>query len=112
MACKKAAYDVSAVRRGFSWLRSCSTTTKPEQPSPAQAKHPGGTPRLQPEVATTAWGTGAFRVLNFELYARPEGWNKVAAYIGSTTFLAVLAYFTFSEPDQTSKEPSASVNQR
>jgi hypothetical protein len=112
MACKKAIWDVPILMRGSPWLRLCSNQAKPEQLSSAHAPYRGGTPKLQPEVATTAWGTGAFRVLNFELYARPEGWNKVAAYVGSASFLAVLAYFTFSEENrQASKVTSPSVVQ-
>lgn len=62
--------------------------------------HQGGTPKLQPEVASTEWGGAGFRVLNFELYAKPEGWNRVAAYIGSATFVGILTYFTFSDMRQ------------
>lgn len=70
-----------------------ASSSKISRPDP----HQGGTPKLQPEVATTEWGGAAFRVLNFELYAKPEGWNRVAAYIGSATFVGILTYFTFSD---------------
>lgn len=43
----------------------------------------------------TEHGTGFFRTFNFELYTKPEGRNKVLAYIGSTAFLGIMAYYTF-----------------
>jgi hypothetical protein len=49
----------------------------------------------EPEVATTRWGSSVFRTLNFELYAKPQGWNKVMAYVGSAAFVGVMGYITF-----------------
>ena len=43
----------------------------------------------------TQWGSPAFRVLNFELYTKPEGRNRIAAYIGSSAFVGILGYFTY-----------------
>lgn len=48
----------------------------------------------------TEQGTGFFRTFNFELYAKPEGRNKVLAYIGSSAFLGIMAYYTFGFADQ------------
>lgn len=49
------------------------------------------------EVATTKWGSPVFRTLNFELYTKPTGWNRVLAYTGSTVFLGIMGYWTFAD---------------
>lgn len=61
------------------------------KPAPPAARQPGE------EVATTQWGAPAFRVLNFELYTKPTGWNRVLAYAGTTIFVGIMGYWTFVE---------------
>lgn len=48
------------------------------------------------DVATTKWGSPAFRVLNFELYTKPTGWNRLLGYTGTTVFLGIMGYWTFA----------------
>ena len=47
----------------------------------------------------TQWGSPVFRAVNFELYTKPEGRNKTAAYVGSSIFLGIMAYFTWMGSD-------------
>jgi hypothetical protein len=67
--------------------RLASTTTKSE---PAAKK-------LEDEIATTQWGSSVFRVVNFELYAKPTAQNRMMGYFGSSVFVGILGYFTYMQ---------------
>jgi hypothetical protein len=53
--------------------------------------------QVQEQVVVTQTGSSVFRAVNFELYAKPTGWNKVMAYAGSALFVSIAAYWTFPE---------------
>jgi len=62
-------------------------------------------------VATTAWGSRAFRVLNFELYASPTGRLRTLAFAGSSAFLVIMTYLVLGDewlhtPQQPEQAPA------
>lgn len=67
--------------------RWASSTTKKESASK----------NLEDEIATTQWGSSVFRVVNFELYAKPTFQNRMMGYFGSSVFVGVLGYFTYMQ---------------
>jgi hypothetical protein len=92
---------MNSVRRGASAFarasQQCSVRACQKSSQPAGKSASAGSSKAEDEVVTTQWGSPAFRVLNFELYAKPTGWNKVLAYAGSTAFVGIMAYLTFSD---------------
>ena len=62
-------------------------------------------------MAVTQDGTSVFRAVNFELYARPEGRNKIVAYVGSGVFLSIMCYFTYmgSVEEAPASKPAAAA---
>jgi len=55
---------------------------------------PGGSrdPKAEPRVAVAEGGSRAFRVLNFELYAKPTRVMRALGYVGSTAALGMAVY--------------------
>ncbi|KAL3137684.1 hypothetical protein ABBQ38_004957 [Trebouxia sp. C0009 RCD-2024] len=49
------------------------------------------------DYVVTQHGSGPFRAFNFELYAKPTGLMRLAAYAGTTAFVGTLGYMMYEK---------------
>ncbi|DBA91653.1 TPA: hypothetical protein ACH3X1_003256 [Trebouxia sp. C0004] len=49
------------------------------------------------DYVVTQHGSGPFRAFNFELYAKPTGFMRLAAYTGTTLFIGILGYMAYEK---------------